>query len=128
MRFAVDILQECTYIRVGNILGHGRHAWDSGTAVMARIFTWDPRKATSNFRKHGLSFEEGAKTFDDDKGKDDIDDDAVGEIRWKKTAKIGRLVVIVIYAEWEEGEDEIVRIISARLASRSERRDYERNT
>jgi hypothetical protein len=92
---------------------------------MARIFIWDRTKAETNLRKHKFSFEEARTAFDDRKGQDEIESETFSEVRWKKVGKVGRTLVVVIYTEWEEGDDEIVRIISARLASRSERRHYE---
>jgi uncharacterized DUF497 family protein len=84
-------------------------------------FTWDPRKAASNSKKHGVSFEEAVTVFADPLAR--IAEDAVHVERaliiGQSTAQ--RVLVSVFV---ELGEDE-TRIISARKASRSERRFYE---
>ena len=49
-----------------------------------------------------------------------------GERRWQTIGVIGGLAVIVVaHTYWDDDGDEVVRIISARAASRRERRDYE---
>ena len=49
-----------------------------------------------------------------------------GEQRWQTVGVIGGLAVIVVaHTYWDDDGDEVVRIISARAASRRERRDYE---
>ena len=49
-----------------------------------------------------------------------------GEQRWQTIGVIGGLAVIVVaHTYWDDDGDEVVRIISARAASRRERRDYE---
>jgi uncharacterized DUF497 family protein len=88
------------------------------------VFCVGPRQSAINLRKHEISFEEAVRVFKDDHAKDEIDEDAPDEIHWKRTGEIRGAVVVVIYMAYEDGEDEIVRIISARFASRSERRRY----
>ena len=46
-------------------------------------FEWDDRKADSNLRKHGVSFEDARLAFDDPDGFDEEDDDP-DEERWKR--------------------------------------------
>jgi uncharacterized DUF497 family protein len=84
---------------------------------------WDQEKATSNLEKHGVSFEEAATVFDDPLYIDFYDPDhSIDEHRYliigQSTA--GRLL-IVSYTE----RDEVVRLISAREVTSSERRAYE---
>lgn len=89
-----------------------------------RHFAWDKDKAAANLRKHRLGFLEAVRVFDDEHAKDEILDEP-DEVRWQRTGEIGEgTVAVVIYTEWEEGEDQVVRIISARFARRSERRRY----
>ncbi len=86
-------------------------------------FVWDPQKATANLKKHGVSFEEAATTFRDPLSTTTRDPDhSVGEDRFITfgVSSRGRLVV-VSHTEKEE----VLRIISARLAMRAERRIYE---
>lgn len=87
-------------------------------------FQWDPRKAASNRAKHGISFEEAATVFGDPLGR--IVDDprhSDGEQRYVLLGYSGgqRLVAVMFT---ERGEE--IRIISARPATRRERRDYEK--
>ena len=86
-------------------------------------YEWDPAKAASNLEKHGVSFEEAATVFGDPLYIDFYDPDhSIDEHRYlimgQSTA--GRLL-IVYYTE----RDEIVRLISAREVTLSERRAYE---
>lgn len=90
-------------------------------------FEWDDRKAESNRRKHGVSFELASLVFDDPLIYEYVDGDEHGEIRWRAVGKVDRRLIFVSYTSFEEGEAEIVRIISARRATRQERRTYERN-
>jgi uncharacterized DUF497 family protein len=84
---------------------------------------WDPKKARSNVRKHKVSFEEAATAMSDPMAATGADPDhSVTEDRYITfgVSARGRLLVVV-HAE----EQETIRIISARLASRGERRLYE---
>ena len=90
---------------------------------MAIRFTWDPRKAASNRRKHGVGFEEAATAFGDPLSLTVPDPaHAAGEERFLLLGQTesGRLVVV---AHLDRGDE--IRLISARPASRRERRDYE---
>ena len=86
-------------------------------------YEWDHEKAESNLEKHGVSFEEAATVFGDPLYVDFYDPDhSVDEHRYlimgQSTA--GRLL-IVSYSE----RDDVVRLISAREVTSSERRAYE---
>jgi uncharacterized protein len=93
-------------------------------------FEWDEAKSRSNQRKHGLSFEEASHVFDDPlrlSVPDRIED---GEQRWQTFGLVGGLVILmvahtIIEEDSGEGIVEVVRLISARRADRSERRRYE---
>ncbi len=89
-------------------------------------FEWDPRKELANRRKHGVGFDEAlavfvdplSRIFDDpDHSADEAREIIIGH------SKRNRLL-IVCFSE-RQGR---VRIISARLATRRERTDYEQNT
>lgn len=84
-------------------------------------FTWDPRKATSNERKHGVTFEEAATVFADYLAMIVEDADHPERTLIVGESAIGCLLVTV-FAEAHENE---VRIISARRATTHERRRYE---
>jgi uncharacterized DUF497 family protein len=91
------------------------------------MFNWDERKAQSNRRKHGVSFEEAATAFLDPDGLDGEDSEHSGiETRRLRLAKssLGNLLLIA-YTIRSRNDEEITRIISARRASRKERKKYE---
>ena len=84
-------------------------------------FEWDPNKAAGNISKHGVTFEEATTAFGDPLSLTIFDDDAYGEERWVLlgASQFGQLLVVV---HADRGES--IRIISARLATRAERRTY----
>jgi len=91
------------------------------------MFDWDSRKAISNRLKHGVSFEEAATAFLDSAGLDGEDiEHSESEERRLRLAKssLGRILVIA-YTGRRRGDEEVTRIISARRASRKERKKYE---
>jgi uncharacterized DUF497 family protein len=84
---------------------------------------WDARKAASNKKKHGVSFEEAATTFADPLSLTGADPDhSISEHRWITFGESvrGRLLAV---AHTDEGD--IIRVISARVATRHEKRLYE---
>ena len=90
---------------------------------MALHFLWDPRKAGSNERKHGIGFQEATTVFDDSLSVT-IHDPAhsVDEQRFLLLGlSIRRRLLVVAHSE----RGESIRIISARRANRRERRIYE---
>ena len=90
---------------------------------MGLLFRWDENKAKENLRKHGLSFKEASTAFGDPLSVTIEDlDHSYGESRYILLGEtVNHRVVLVAHAE-KHGE---VRIISARFASRGERRSYE---
>lgn len=88
------------------------------------IYEWDPRKATRNQRKHGISFEEAATVFLDPLAVTfDDPDHSLDERRFITFGHSNRRRVLVV-AHRDVGDDRI-RIISARKATRRERDGYE---
>jgi uncharacterized DUF497 family protein len=91
-------------------------------------FDWDPAKAESNRRKHGVTFEEAMGVFGDPLALSLLDNES-GQVeeRW---VTIGRnpannlLLVVHTYVELSE-ERASIRIISARRPTRREARQYE---
>jgi uncharacterized DUF497 family protein len=84
---------------------------------------WDQEKASGNLEKHGVSFEEAATVFGDPLYIDFYDPDhSIEEQRYliMGQSAAGRLLIIA-YTE----RDEVVRLISAREMTASERRVYE---
>ena len=86
-------------------------------------FEWDPQKATTNLRKHGVSFDEAATVFEDNLSLtgDDPDHSADEERLITFGVSSAERLLVVCHTERSEG----IRIISARLATRSERKWYE---
>ena len=84
---------------------------------------WDTMKARATFRKHKVSFEEAATALKDPMAATGPDPDhSAGEYRYITFAvsDAGRLLVVS-----HTDADETIRIISARAASRGERKIYE---
>jgi uncharacterized DUF497 family protein len=91
------------------------------------VFSWDARKALSNLKKHGISFEEAATVFADPDALDwDDPEHSHSEIRSKRlgTSATGRILIVIYTPRKENNAKEIIRIISARQATRKERQAY----
>lgn len=88
-------------------------------------FEWNPAKARANLRKHGVSFEEACSVFYDPLAATGVDPDhSEGENRFVTFGVSSRHRLLVV-AHTEHGD--VIRIISARIATRSERHIYEEN-
>jgi uncharacterized DUF497 family protein len=89
-------------------------------------FEWHPAKAASNLRKHGVSFETAVRAFTDPYALVEQDRVEDGEERWQTIGIVeGVLLLMVAHTVREQNDIEVIRIISARLANRRERRRYE---
>jgi uncharacterized DUF497 family protein len=97
----VAIVYECAYLRA--------------------VAQWDAEKAAANLRKHDVDFADAETALRDEMAMTQPDDDPEGE-RFVTLGMdaLGRLLVVVY--EWREDD---VRLISARKATRAERRQYE---
>jgi len=89
-------------------------------------FEWDPEKAASNLKKHGVSFEDAAEIFSDPLHLSILDEADESEERWitlgnTKAYKL-RLVVHTFMLHHEK--QIAIRIISARRATRHEQKQY----
>lgn len=86
-------------------------------------FEWDSEKAAENLSKHGVSFTEAATVFGDPLAITiDDPDHSVGEQRFLTTGRtVRQRLVIVAHTDRHES----IRIISARLVTTRERRQYE---
>ncbi|MDR2891896.1 MAG: BrnT family toxin [Deltaproteobacteria bacterium] len=95
---------------------------------MERYFEWDDKKSESNFRKHGIRFEEAALVFDDQLAISVQDRIKNGEERWQTIGMSGGCLLLLVAHTLrdDDGGTEIVRLISARRAEPKERRRYER--
>jgi hypothetical protein len=86
-------------------------------------FEWDPRKAAANLRKHGVSFEEAATAVRDALAVTGEDPDhSLDEDRCVTFGMSNRGRLLVVAHTEREGT---IRIITARRATRSERKIYE---
>lgn len=91
------------------------------------LFLWDPEKAEINVRKHGVSFEMAQTVFDDPLHLSILDSKRHDEERWITIGRSAdnRTVVVVHTYGITEDQHEMIRIISARKATRKEVNQYE---
>lgn len=84
---------------------------------------YDSRKAASNLKKHGVSFDEAATSLLDPMALVREDDDAQDEARFVAVgmSSTGHLITVCYTLR----NDETIRLISARKATTNERRQYE---
>lgn len=88
-------------------------------------FVWDPAKNRTNFTKHGVWFEEAQTVWADPLAEEFLDDDhSTDEQRFLRVGRSRRhRTLLVVFVE--RVENQLVRIISARPATRHERAQYE---
>ena len=88
---------------------------------MSVRFIWGSKKARANQKKYGVPFEEAVTAFADPLGMivdDDVHPERAILIGMSRSARI-------LFTVFIERDEAVTRIISARLASRPERRRYE---
>ena len=88
-------------------------------------FEWDTAKAEANVRKHGVSFDEAGSAFLDQFALSGPDPDhSMGELRYITfgMSSLGRLLAV-----FHTHRPGVIRIISARRVTRTERKLYEEN-
>ncbi|HWS87403.1 MAG TPA: BrnT family toxin [Pyrinomonadaceae bacterium] len=87
------------------------------------IVEWDEKKDRINLRKHKVSFDEAATVFDDPPATTiDDPDHSAEERRFLTTGTTTEARVVIVSHTYKRG---LIRVISARKATRSERRVYE---
>ena len=86
-------------------------------------FAWDERKNRINRKKHGVSFETAILAFDDPYHLTRQDREVDGELRWQTIGMVNRVHVLLV-AHTVSEDEEVVRILSARKATRRERSMY----
>jgi len=92
------------------------------------VFSWDAHKALTNLKKHGVSFEGAATIFVDPDALDwDDPEHSYSEQRSKRlgTSLTGRILIVVYTQRRLKHGQELIRIISARQATRKERQAYD---
>ena len=93
---------------------------------MGYLFEWDKWKAIANEKKHGVTFDEASTVFRNPLAFI-FDDEGNSEVELREIIighSIGGRLVVVSFMERAEG---VVRIISARRATKKEQEDYEEN-
>jgi len=89
--------------------------------MMELVFEYDPKKDRENFIEHGVHFETAEQIFFDYFRKERHDDDSSdNEDRWQSMGFVDDVLFVV----YTEREDDVIRIISARVAEPFERRIY----
>jgi uncharacterized DUF497 family protein len=87
-------------------------------------FDWDKNKAKSNLVKHKVSFEEAQSVFDDDDARLIFDPDhSEDEDRFVLLGLSCSLKILVVVHCYKD-KDNIIRLISARKATKSEEKNY----
>jgi uncharacterized DUF497 family protein len=94
------------------------------------LFSWDEVKNESNRRKHGVSFETAQLVFKDPLHITRQERIENGELRWQTVGTVAGLQLLLVAHTWLDEHDgsEHIRIISARLATKVERKAYEQGT
>jgi uncharacterized protein len=106
----LNLLDGVVYIQMG--------IYDSGAE-----FSWDERKNRFNLRKHGISFETATLVFDDPFHVSVQDREVDGEARWQTIGLVDGVHVLLV-AHTVDEEAGLIRILSARKATRWERSIY----
>jgi len=102
------------------------HSGAFGSVYTESVFEWDPRKASVNAAKHGVTFADTLAVFADADALDGPDlAHSASEARYLRLGRAadGR-VLMVAYTIRRHDDAETIRLISARRASRRERAAY----
>ena len=91
------------------------------------VFEWDESKARLNYKKHGVSFEESRKVFEDPDSLEfyDPEHSSLIEKRFARIGFSGTKLLFVVFAERGEG---VIRILHARRANPQMERLYAQST
>ena len=93
---------------------------------MGPVFEWDQAKAEANLTKHDVSFEEALTVFADALAR--VFDDPDHSLDERHEIIIGHSILErLLLVCFTELADDVIRIFSARLATKMERKDYEEN-
>ncbi len=88
-------------------------------------FEWDLEKARINLLKHGVAFEDAVLVWSDPLHLIRFDRSEGGEDRWHALGLAAGIVLLVVVHTYPGSNDEVIRLVSARRATRRERRVYE---
>lgn len=87
-------------------------------------FQWDPNKNLANIKKHKISFEEAKTVFYDDNARLIPDPEhSVTEERFIILGITNKLRLLIVVHNYKESDD-VIRIISARKATKAESKYY----
>lgn len=91
-------------------------------------FEWDANKDRSNRIKYGISFTLAERAWSDPHLMTILDITSLDEERWLGIGRIGiETILVVVHTFRGSTEEEVIRIISARRATRGEKALYEKN-
>ena len=90
------------------------------------VYEWDESKSISNYKKHGIWFDEAQTIWADDKSSEFFDPEhSSNEERYIRIGHSSSMrILLVVFCEKMEGE--IIRIISPRKATKREVGEYEK--
>jgi uncharacterized DUF497 family protein len=92
------------------------------------LFEWDETKAVRNERKHGITFDDATRIFEDPSALTEEDYAENEEARWRTIGFADSAILLFVASAVSEEENaEVVRIISARRATRKEAIRYGKN-
>ncbi|MDH5730612.1 MAG: BrnT family toxin [Gammaproteobacteria bacterium] len=94
------------------------------------LFDWDQNKNEKNIRDHKVDFIDAALIWDDPLRQERVDGrENYDEARYQTIGRVSFGVLLVVYTDrYTEDGEEVARIISARKATKQERREYESRT
>ena len=88
-------------------------------------FEWDFNKARINLLKHGVAFEDAELVWSDPLHLTRFDRSEYGEERWHALGLAAGIVLLFVVHTYPGEGDEVIRVVSARRATKGERRAYE---
>ncbi len=88
-------------------------------------FEWDLAKQAVNQAKHGVAFEVAERVWNDPDHLILFDRYESGEERWHAIGLVKAVIILTVVHAYPEQDDSTIRIISARRATKHERRRYE---
>lgn len=92
--------------------------------MRALHFEWDDEKAAANVRKHGISFEEAKSVFRDERAKLINDPDHSEDEQRFVLLGLSETLKLLVVCHCYRGENQVIRIISARKATPKESKSY----
>ena len=88
-------------------------------------FEWDAAKAQSNMLKHGVAFQDAELVWLDPLHVLRFDRNEGGEDRWHALGLAAGIVLLFVVHTYPGEDDKVIRVVSARRATKGERRAYE---